>query len=72
MQTQHTPVSAPPLPQFISMRDVRRMLGGAANATVNAMVASGTLPEPIRPRKNMVLFERGALLAAVTRLVTTA
>jgi hypothetical protein len=66
------PQAPAPLPEFVSMRDLRRILGGAASATINEMVAAGTLPEPVRPRRNMVLFERGALHKALSRLSATA
>jgi hypothetical protein len=44
---------------------VRRALGGACNATIRAMIADGQLPRPIKPRPNMVLFERTALFDAL-------
>jgi hypothetical protein len=58
----------PALPQYVAARDVRRALGGACNATINALVADGVLPRPIKPRANMVLFERTALMEALRRM----
>ena len=69
MTTMHTErQTLPPLPQFVGARDVRRMLGGACNSTLNKLIRDGILPTPIRPRKNMMLFEYGALLQAVQRM----
>jgi hypothetical protein len=69
LSTKASPApSLPPLPQYYGCRDVRRMLGGACNNTINLLIADGVLPEPIRLRKNMVLFEANALLQAVARM----
>jgi hypothetical protein len=62
----------PALPEFVPCRAVRRALGGACNATIRAMIEDGQLPKPIKPRANMMLFERGALLAAIERMRATA
>jgi predicted DNA-binding transcriptional regulator AlpA len=45
---------------------------GACNATINNMIADGVLPKPIKPRPNMVLFERTALLQAIRRMCAAA
>ena len=58
----------PDLPMFVACRDVRRALGGCSNSTINSLVADGTLPEPVRPRRNMVLFPREPLLQAFRRM----
>jgi hypothetical protein len=66
MKNQHPEL--PALPQYVAARDVRRALGGACNATINSLIADGTLPRPIKPRPNMLLFERGALMEALRRI----
>ena len=58
----------PELPMYVACRDVRRALGGCSNSTINSLVANGTLPEPVRPRRNMVLFPREPLLQAFARM----
>jgi|KBSSwiStaDraftv2_1062776.scaffolds.fasta_scaffold3981502_1 predicted DNA-binding transcriptional regulator AlpA len=61
----------PELPQFVAARDVRRALGGASNATINNLIADGTLPQPIKPRRNMMLFPREPLLQAFARMAAS-
>jgi hypothetical protein len=60
------------LPEFVACRDVRRMLGGCSNATINNLVDDGVLPRPFRPRRTLVLFEKGALLQAIHRMQAAA
>jgi hypothetical protein len=66
MKTSHSEL--PALPEFIALREVRRSLGGASHATVAGLIADGILPKPIRPRRNLVLFEKRAFLQAIEAL----
>jgi hypothetical protein len=65
MKTMH---ELPALPEFIPLREVRRSLGNCSHATVAGLIADGILPRPLRPRRNLVLFEKLAFLQAIDRL----
>ena len=62
----------PELPMYVACRDVRRALGGCSNATVINLIADGTLPQPIKPRRNLMLFPREPLLRAFARMAASA
>jgi hypothetical protein len=58
----------PELPRFVPMRDLKRALGNMAGATIHAMIQDGQLPEPVRPRKGVVLFPEQPLFDALRRM----
>jgi hypothetical protein len=63
---------SPKLPRFVRANAVRRMFANIDHATLNGLIADGMLPAPIRPRRNLVLFDEADLLAAVQRMRTNA
>jgi hypothetical protein len=68
MTTLNVERQAPSLPRFISMTDLRKkVLGGVAASTVRDMIADGLLPEPLRPRHNLALFDEAAVSAAIAQ-----
>lgn len=57
-----------PLPQYVRRADVRRMLGNMSGQRVDALVAAGVLPAPVKLGERTSLFRLDQVEAALARI----